>query len=767
MSVVSALSSRSKSSGMDTAYHPVDPASEKPDVQTSTKQIQSLSIAPKRKPKRQLGSVVHILTHVVGFLWIAPIVTLLVLNFKNHVIGASIWCPRGKCNAQAYGDNAIATASKLDGEDHNILGALQFVAKGLEVWFMVVATSLVYDVALFLAKSNGGLPIGYLFTHLEFGDIRNLVNPLLWTSPIPHGNLMPSKPSGTWKLYLFAMLAASLTILTNLMGPATAVLVLPTLQWVDTGHNRTQVFGSLAASDTPRGDTVLPGCDDAQLLTRNYSCTSEVYGPSMDNWLSQSLSSTAQAEQDYGTLTLGTSQEGSVEFTVNASTNGDLFWIPNRQVLRSLSYDLQDLASYVAGDLQTNGTRTQKQPSYNNSLETVLQREGPSIGVAADCFNGTATVLNLGKDKQVRCLGGWTPLSDISGYENSNYTKCFRYGTGWGGSNQVAGFYLGDANEKPDETYVRVYSSDKATAFNSTTDFGSQIQRCMEEGGKDCDWDQIFETPIDPNLANATTNPLVTEHQSPKYGSSRVWCDAIAYSAFPTYTLNTAVSANPLWLVSLNKLPVETDKNFNKTPIAVSPDWVLAAWSVANNGTVDRSREIGKELARVVPSAFEPFNETAPDPDQLEFVFVHLYSLAQSLSMINYNYSDDQVSLSAAAKAKDKSQPVFTTWATLRVWAYGLSGRTPKLGVAVSILGCVCVLLRLILAVSLGIKHEHGVVELFVAALEHQPTQEFDSLYDEAKMAKVRYIMQDGHGRPKFVSKRVYSGGLSGGIQTP
>ena len=225
MSVVSALSSRSKSSGMDTAYRPVDSASEKPDVQTSTKQMQSLSIAPKRKSKRQFGSLVHVLTHVVGFLWIAPIVTLLVLNFKNHVIGASIWCPRGKCNAQAYGGNAIATASKLDGEDHNILGALQFVAKGLEVWFMVVATSLVYDVALFLAKSKGGLPIGYLFTHLEFGDIRNLVNPLLWTSPIPHGNLMPSKPSGTWKLYLFAILAASLTILTNLMGPATAVLV--------------------------------------------------------------------------------------------------------------------------------------------------------------------------------------------------------------------------------------------------------------------------------------------------------------------------------------------------------------------------------------------------------------------------------------------------------------------------------------------------------------------------------------------------------------
>ena len=751
---------------MDTAYHLVDPASEKPGVQTSTKQIQSLSIAPKRKSKRQLGSVIHILTHVVGFLWIAPIVTLLVLNFKNHVIGAGIWCPRGQCNAKAYGYNAIATASRLDGEDHNILGALQFVAKGLEVWFMIVATSLVYDVALFLAKSNGGLPIGYLFTHLEFGDIRNLINPLLWTSPIPHGNLMPSKPSGTLKLYLFAILAAFLTILTNLMGPATAVLVLPTLQWVDTSHKPNQVFGSLAASGSPRGDTVFPGCNDTQLLTRNYSCTSEVYGPSMDNWLSQALSSTAQADQDNGTLLLGISQEGAVEFTVNISTNRNLFWVPNRQVLRSLSSDLQDLASYVSGDLHANGTRSQKQPSYNNSLETVLQREGPSIGLAAGCFNGTLTALDLATNKQVRCLSGWTPTYDASGYEDTSYTKCFRYGTGWGGANQVAGFYLGDADMKANESYVQVYSSDKATVFNSTTDFGSQIQRCMEDGAKDCDWDQIFETSIDPILANATTNPLVTEYGNPIYGSSRVWCDAIAYSAFPTYTLNTALSANPLRLVSLNKLPSATDKNFNTTPIAISPDWILAAWSVANNGTVDRSREIGKELARVAPPVFEPFNETVQYRKQWEFLFIHLYTLTQSFSLIDYDYSDDQASLSAAAKAKDKSQPVLTTWTTLRVWAYGLSGRTPKLGVAVSILGCVCVLLRLILAVSLRIKHEHGVVELFVAALEHQPTQEFDDLRDEAKMAKMRYVIQDGHGRPKLVSER-YSSGLSDGFQTP
>ena len=211
---------------MDTAYHPV---SGKLESQTYVNSIHSMEAPPRPRRKRRCPVSLHVISHLFGILWMVPIGALLILNYKNHVIGASVWCPMGNCNAEVFADNAIAQASKLDKADHNILGALQFVAKALEVWFMVIATSLVYDVALFLAKRGGGLPIGYLFTHLEFGDIRNLVNPLMWTSALPHGNLMPRKPSGTWKLYLFAILAASLTILTNLMGPGTAVLVLPTM----------------------------------------------------------------------------------------------------------------------------------------------------------------------------------------------------------------------------------------------------------------------------------------------------------------------------------------------------------------------------------------------------------------------------------------------------------------------------------------------------------------------------------------------------------
>lgn len=52
----------------------------------------------------------HLLSQLVSLFWFGPIITLLVLNFRSHVIGASIWCPFGKCTSDAFGDNAIATA---------------------------------------------------------------------------------------------------------------------------------------------------------------------------------------------------------------------------------------------------------------------------------------------------------------------------------------------------------------------------------------------------------------------------------------------------------------------------------------------------------------------------------------------------------------------------------------------------------------------------------------------------------------------------------
>lgn len=346
----------------------------------------------------------HFLSHLFALLWLAPIIALLVLNYKRHVIGASVWCPKGKCSADPFGDNAIARAEELDLHDHDILGALQFVAKALEVWFMIAATSLLFDVAMLFARKGGGLPVGFLLTHLEFGDIRNLLNPLLWTSPIPHPNGRSGSRARTIKLYLFAILAAFLTILTNMMGPATAVLILPTLQWVDTTKMPAQRFNGTGLAFGPAGDSLI-GCDNTTLRAGTYSCTLNYYGPSLDAWAASGIESSKQTENfEYYTVSSG-SQEGAVQFTINVTAKGSLTWIPNRQVLCSLSYDYLEFSRFM---LQYEPSVV-PDPVFNNSLQTILQREGPSIGVEAQCYNGgNQSIITVAANKEVRCYSSWT-----------------------------------------------------------------------------------------------------------------------------------------------------------------------------------------------------------------------------------------------------------------------------------------------------------------------------------------------------------------------
>ena len=105
--------------------------------------------SPNSRPKSNLW---HLFSQFLSLLWLGPIITLLVLNFRNHVIGASIWCPFGKCFSDAFGDDAIATAVRLDKWDHDLLASLQFVAQVFEVWFLMIATALLYDVGMSFAR---------------------------------------------------------------------------------------------------------------------------------------------------------------------------------------------------------------------------------------------------------------------------------------------------------------------------------------------------------------------------------------------------------------------------------------------------------------------------------------------------------------------------------------------------------------------------------------------------------------------------------------
>lgn len=682
-------------------------------------------------PPRRSGWAWHIFSHTASLLWLAPIAALLVLNYKHHIIGASVWCPVGRCSADAFGFDATQRASKLDRNDHNAVGALQFVAKALEIWFMIIATTLVYDFAMWFARRGGGLPVGYFLTHLEFGDVRNLFNPLMWTAPLSHNRWGPTGGGATTvKLYLFAALAAFLTILANLMGPATAVLVLPTLQWVDTPRKPVEIFNGTALDLYPRGDVVFTGCTAANLNDGNYTCTEEVYGSSLDKWAVSAIEARKQAELNYGWMLVGSSQEGIFDFTLNFTKNFELFWVPNRQVLFSLSIDTAGLYDVTSNKI------------YNNSLQTLFQRQGPSLGVQASCFVGKASYDKVADDQWLGCFTGWT--SDMV----ETFTKCVRVGVGWNSNNDWRSFNLTDGTANNNLTVITTLFSDKATVFNEDRDFGSGIASCVtadDLSKANCDWEAIFNTELPSDFRNTTVNLSITEYRDASRTDDMVmWCESVTYLGFPTYTYDTS-SSNLRRVVQLNNL---TDLAHLGAPQVVSPLWMLAAWSTQLDGPVDGHRPMAQEINRMLPGLMGPWDYSNWTFDQTEFYFLHAYTLAQSLSMVNY-YFDNATAPSGTLQA-DAAHPLLSRYATVRVWAYGINSRTSRLGVVVVFAGCACVLVRLVLGFVMR-AHNQSSVEMFVAALEHAPRGEFRGLANEHQWAKVRYQLDESvMGKPVF-----------------
>lgn len=722
-----------------------------------TSTFQSEDLDPPKKPRRGRTSWIWaVVSQLIGLLWLAPITALLVLNYRNYVIGASVWCPRGKCPTDFLSDFTsvvLRKVSELDRADHDVLGALQFVSKALEVWFMFISTSLVYDVAMLFMKKGGGLPLGFLLTHLEFGDIRYLMNPLLWTSPIPHASGMPGQRSSTAKLYLFVGLAASLTILTNLMGPATAVLVIPTLQWVDTPHRPDYIFNGTDAAFGPLESDMFRSCSDEDLIDFKFSCTLESYGASLDAYAKVVAATIKEAEAPYGSPLPVLSQEGSIQYSLNGSELGDILWVPNRHILRQLSWDQWDLRDSVFFNGKSSSDMDAAR--YNSSLQTLLQREGVSLGLTSSCYLGAMSYVLLDEQRQVVCYDGLTP-SYIEGDSSLNYTKCIKSGSGWDINTDMAGFYLGKVGSEQEAGNVVTSFSTDATFFNATTDFGSNITDCLESDAKAalCDWDHIFSIEMPEGLQNLTKNSVIVEYAlpHPDTPNDRVWCDSRIYVGFPTYTFDTSLVSNPLNLVQLNHLPAVGPDDLAEV---FNPIWTLAAWSVGYDGMVPGNRSVTQELLQVLPDIFD-----LPDgPDlllaQRKFYLIHQYALGQALSMVTYLYgnaSDPEFQATATG-------PTFHRYATLRVWAYGFSDNTSKLGVAVAFLGVACVLFRLVLAIIYKFRHEHSTVQMFAAALNHKSQGEFDGLDDEQQLARVRYqLVEDDMGNPMFVTERRHTG---------
>ncbi|EMC95231.1 hypothetical protein BAUCODRAFT_149239 [Baudoinia panamericana UAMH 10762] len=240
-----------------------------------------------------------LLIQALCLLWLAPILALLILNIRGHIIGASAWCPPwDPCWVDTYNPQQIVpqeNMARFNKADHNLLGFLQLVAKALEVWFNFIACLLMYVLTVHLAEQPTGLPLRYLTLPSEFSDVTVLLDWSFWSSVA----WFPGVSSGSFRdprarVRLYVLLAIFLCILCNLMGPATAVLVLPTLGWRETAASEQAWVVSNHSSNPPPASGFAftdSGCTAADFSAKKYSCAAAKWGVTLDGWISTTMTS--------------------------------------------------------------------------------------------------------------------------------------------------------------------------------------------------------------------------------------------------------------------------------------------------------------------------------------------------------------------------------------------------------------------------------------------------------------------------------------------
>ncbi|KAI7707375.1 hypothetical protein KC353_g11667, partial [Hortaea werneckii] len=759
----------------DTQYHSLSSIS---DAEQQSGKDSSLL-----EPKLELGDhpplqksrswLKTILLQTLCLLWTVPIMALLVLNFKRHIIGASAWCPNDDCWVQGFSVNTSTTVSritKFDRQDHNLLGALQFVAKALEIWFELIATALVYLVTMLLASKKGGLPIGYLTRPNEFADATGLFDRLLWTS-LPVGR--HNEPYKCWsriRIWAFIIMTIFLCALCNLMGPATAVLVIPSLQWIETESVSTGTFSHLNSANPPSTNALYPiaiddtfqSCDESDFAAYNYTCASYDWAEKLDAWVSSIVASAAEYSyraitwQDVLSFTVNTTSSKSKIKGETVFNNDPITWVPNRNLIKAFYKDANIVAYISQGFSNTEMAAASRKNDivpveitdeeyetyrlYNKSLELELQRSGPILGTYPNYMAWSYTqddesaywwTVVIDSDHALRCCAGY-----IYGNKGTDqYTRCFQDGAGWGPNTKYTNFSIGaDSNSESQQiepgVKYEVYSSDKVGfLFNGQTP-SLLPQACLNPGqvskDLDCDWDALFAEPgPSPRIKNNVTT-LVMTMSAANNTTAVLAVDFVAFAALTNYTLDPSPLSNPISLVQTQTVPQIYE------PIAINPAWTLAAWSTEVGGEIPAERAAATIL-RSVMTTIASSNATLLAENRYldQLLAVVTTPIFQTLSMIEYETlspdSPNDGSSRPESPPSSSSPLTLTRNANLHVWAYGLTSRTALLGAVVSISGIITVLIQFLLGL-VDRKAYRSPTQLLVAALEHFPRGEFEQV---------------------------------------
>jgi hypothetical protein len=694
-------------------YDPVPAGPDKEQPSTTERALEGQDDGPSdpERPADQGRDLqtkwLHALGHIfLCIAWLGPAITLLVLNFREHVVGASIGC--FSCRLNPFSSATFEEETKFDRRDHNALGGLQFVAKALEMIFIAVVSGILYDIFVLVVGRGGDFPIGLLRRYIQFGDLLSLFD-------------YPRGPKRN-RHYVFVILVAFLCLLVNLVGPATATLLLPTLQWRDEAIRSLGVFNKMASDKPPSNTDIAANCTEPMLAAGNYSCTEKPYADSLDQLFASVAGSLDQIGQTQIIFDPVISQERQVSFIVN-TTDPDIDWIPVRQVAREVSDDYVRYANGVAAHQQSNYS------ALSNSLSATLLRDGPTIGLAGGCYRGTLSTATIATDKNIRCFGGW----DLYAEAGTKYVKCIRVGSGWNGTTNIhSRFYLGDEESTAGPVNVDVYFADKVHTPSQSDD-----PQCFIDGNPQsnsgCDWDKVYLTdPPTPRVQNTSTNIIIVEYTVPQFSTSNrtTWCDDIVYLGFQTYSMDPNPFSNFIHLAQLYSR-VQSDT----TPLVVNTDWILAGWSVGRNGTVDGARIAARTMIMLLKEALQ---DNAEKLDLSTLNYMDGVAANQGLSMIDYS-TNSTINNGKPAVQTGGDHPLLQASIKIHVWAYGLSSRTSILGTVVVIIGSICVLLRTFLILwrmlsKAGYTPPKSLSQLLTEALEHVPEQRIEERHTRARL---------------------------------
>lgn len=375
----------------------------------------------------------------------------------------------------------------------------------------------------------------------------------------PKSEQTPHNESREWLIHGFIAFTGFLSIMCNFMGPAVAVLVLPTLKWVDTRPIGDLNFVSMGAGEPPqmapyaetgRYFSSNTDCteDDFQNLT--FSCAANPYASKLDSCIGTYIAA--------GDYIDGLTQGWSVKFRVNQTfsvpvlgsvddqhSSAITWWTPSRQVLSSLDVDrsMVEMISQCYSDpdmdsIYSEGIRNQlpldspdTYANYNNSLRLTLQRRGPVLGAIVQMHwesnVSRAWTSKIDDSRSVRCFSHYdllyAPFYESLGAtwtSSGNFTKCVKVGSGWNELNKELNFTIvGEHNYTTNVTSpgveFSIYSSDQAQFFENGTYLSWLPSDCLQAGQvpttAECNWDKLFYTSRFADLYNRTQNVISIE----------------------------------------------------------------------------------------------------------------------------------------------------------------------------------------------------------------------------------------------------------------